>query len=120
MNDSSFTTKIKIHSGPVAMQLDCVALLDTGLPQTLILIHALKSMKRAGAASAICKRHTPRRSWERVGKAPPLQTSIAVRLGVQFFQDDQPYPSPYGPTYVVPAEAMQHDVLLVRQLDAVQ
>ena len=32
MDDSSFTTKIKIHSGPVAAQLGCVALLDAGSP----------------------------------------------------------------------------------------
>ena len=32
MDDSSFTTRIKIHSGSVAIQLGCVALLDTGSP----------------------------------------------------------------------------------------
>ena len=62
MDDSSFATKIKIHSRPIAGQLGCVALLNTGSPQTLINTHALKSMKRAGAASAICERHTPSRS----------------------------------------------------------
>ena len=44
MDDFSFTTKIKIHSGPVAVQLGCVTLLDTGSPQTFINTHALKSM----------------------------------------------------------------------------
>ena len=63
MDDSSFTTKIKIHSGPVTVQLGCVALFDTGSPQTFINTHALESMKRAGAASAICEQHAPSRSW---------------------------------------------------------
>ena len=62
MDDSSFT-KIKIHSDPVAVQLGCVALLDTRSPQTFINTYALKSMKRAGAASVICERHTPPKSW---------------------------------------------------------
>ena len=77
MGDSSFTTKMKIHSDSVAVQLGCVALFDTGSP--------LESMKRAGATSAICERHTPPRFWGRVSKSPPLQTSAAVRLSVQFF-----------------------------------
>ena len=87
MDDSSFTTKVKIHSGPAAVQLGCVALLDTGSPQTFINTHAAEIMKRVGAASAICERHTPPRSW---GKSPPLQTSVAERLSVKFFRDDQP------------------------------
>ena len=42
MDNSSFITKMKIHSGTVAVQLGCVVLLDTGSPQTFInlsLIH---------------------------------------------------------------------------------
>ena len=60
MDDSSFTSKIKIHSGPVAVQLDYVTLLYTGSPQTTINTHALESMKRANSSSAICERHTVR------------------------------------------------------------
>ena len=63
MDDSSFTTKVKIHSRTVAVQLGCIALLDTGSPKTFINTHSLESMKRAGAVSAICERHTPLRSW---------------------------------------------------------
>ena len=62
IDDSFATTKTKIHSGPVAVQLVCVALLDAGSPQTFINTHALESMKRGGAASAICEGHTPPRS----------------------------------------------------------
>ena len=113
MEDSSFTTKIKIHNGPVAVQLGCVALLDTGSPQTFINTHALQSTKRAGAACAIHERHTPPTSWG-AGKSPPLQSSTAVRLSVQFFEDDQPTASLAVWEYVVPAEAMQHNVLLGR------
>ena len=103
-----------MHSCPVAVQLGCVALLDTGSPQTFINTYELESMERAGAASAICERHTPPRSCGGVGKSSPLQTSAAVRYRVQFFQGDQPTASLAVWAYVVPAEAMQHDVLLGR------
>ena len=77
MDHSSFTTKIKIHSGPVAVQLDCVALLDKGSSQTFINTHALKSMERVGVAAAICERHTLPRSWGAMASPhlsrPPLQ-----------------------------------------------
>ena len=69
MDNSSVTTKVKIHSGPVAVQLDCVALLETGSPQTFINSYTLESMKSAGAVSAIRKRRTPPRSWG--GSASP-------------------------------------------------
>ena len=62
MDDSSFTTKIKIHSGLAALQLGCVALLDTVLPQTFNNTGAFDNMKRVGAASTTCERHTPPRS----------------------------------------------------------
>ena len=68
-------------------------------------------MKRAGAASDICERHTPPRSWGGFSKSPPLQISTTVRLSVQFFHDDRPTASLAVRAYVVPAEAMQHDVL---------
>ena len=109
MDNSPFTTKTKFHSGPVAVQLGCVDLLDTGSPQTSINAHALERMKRAGAASAICERHTPPRSWGGSAKSPPLQTSTAVRLSVQFFHDDHPTASLAVWAYVAPAEAMQHE-----------
>ena len=114
MNGSSFTTKIKIHSGAVAVQLGCVALLDTGSPQTFINTHALESMKRAGPASAICERHTPSRSGGEFGRSLPLQTSTTVPLSVKFFHDDRPTASLAVWASVVPEEAMQHYVLLGR------
>ena len=52
MGGSSFTNKIKIDSGPAAVQLSCVALLESGSPQSSIITHAEESMERAGAAFA--------------------------------------------------------------------
>ena len=114
MDDSSFTTKLKIHSGLAALQLGGIALLGTDSPQTFINTGAFDSIKRVGAASATCERHTPHRSWGGFGKSPPLETSAAVRLSVQFFLDDQPTTLLVMWAYVVPSEAMQHDVLLGR------
>ena len=78
MDDSSFTTKIKVPGGPAAVQLRCVALSDTGSPQTFINTHTLKSMSRVGAASAFCERHTPSRNGAglaslRLSRTPRLQ-----------------------------------------------
>ena len=120
MDDSSFT-KIENHSDPVATQLDCVVPLDTGSPQTFINTHVLKSMKHAGAASAVCKRRTPSRSWGGFGQSPPLQTSTTVRLSVQFVHDDRPTASLVVWAYVIPEEARKHvGASRTRQLDAVQ
>ena len=74
VDDSSFTTKIKLHSGLVAAQFGFVTLLDTGSPQTFVNTHALESMKRAGAVSAICERHAPPRS--RGGRQVPASTDL--------------------------------------------
>ena len=64
MDDSSFTTKIKIHSGPPRCRTTRLCCLwDTGSPQTFINTHALESMKHADIAPAICECHTPPRSW---------------------------------------------------------
>lgn len=78
MDDSCLTIRIKFRSGPVAAQIGCIALLDTGSPYTFINIPALKSLKRAGAASVIFKRHTLPRS-SRCDCKPP-QPSAAVRF----------------------------------------
>ena len=111
MDGSSFTTKIKTHSGLAALQLGCVALLYTGSPQTFNNTRAFDSMKRMGAASATCEQHTPPRSWGGFGKSTPLETSVAVRLSVRFFHGDRLAASLPVWAYVVPSEAMQHDVL---------
>ena len=68
-------------------------------------------MTHAGAASAICESYTPPRSSGGVGKSPPLQTSAAVHLSMQFFHDDKPTASLAVWAYVVPFEAIQHNVL---------
>ena len=56
MGDSCFTNEIKIHSGQ-AVQLGCVALLDTDSPTTFIKTHALENKKHVGAASANATPH---------------------------------------------------------------
>ena len=115
VDDTSFTTKIKIQSGLAAMQLEYVALSDKGSAQTFIKTHAFDSVKRVGAASATCERYIPPRSWGGFGMSPSLETSVtAVRLSVQFFDGDKPTASLAVWAYVVLSEAMQHDVLLGR------
>ena len=74
VDNASFTTNIDIHSDPAAVLLGCVVLLDTGSPQIFLNGQDLKSMKTAVAASVVCERRTPLRSWGVLGKSPPLQT----------------------------------------------
>ena len=55
-DDASFTTKITIHSGANALApYGCVALLDSGFPQTLIRRDVFDSMLSVGAASVACE-----------------------------------------------------------------
>ena len=112
MDHSTFTAKIKIHSCLMSAQFGCVALLDTGSPQLFITRNAWEHMVRSGVATTICETQTPPRSWGGFGESPPLQTSTAVRLSVQFLHNDQPTVSLAVWTYIVPSEAMQHAVLL--------
>ena len=114
MDHSSFTTKIKIHSGPSSSQFGCIALLDTGSPQSFISNHAWEHMVRSGAVTTICEIRPPQRSWGGFGKSPPLQTSTTVRLSIQFLYQDLPTASLAVRVYIVPPEAMQHAVLLGR------
>lgn len=90
VDDAPLTTKIMIHSGPAAVQLSCIALLDAGSPNTFINSHALESMKIEGAASVVYEYRTPSRSWGGLGKSPPLQTDTIVRLVLQLFYTDLP------------------------------
>ena len=54
--DASLTTKIAIHSGANALApYGCVALLDSGFPQTLIRRDVFDSMLSVGAASVACE-----------------------------------------------------------------
>ena len=79
VDDASFTTRIKIHSGPCSSnRYGLVALLDTGSPQTFISAEAWACMKRSVAASDACEQHASPRSWGGFGESAPLLTSISV------------------------------------------
>ena len=91
LDDVSFTTKIAIHSGGDAIApYRCVAILDTGSPQTFIRRDVLNRMLLVGAASAACERPCSPRSWGGVGESAPLWTSISFRLSLQFLRDNEP------------------------------
>ena len=73
LDDVSFTTKIAIHSGGDAITpYRCVALLDTGFPQTFIRRDVLDRMLLVGAASAACERPCSPRSWDGFGESATL------------------------------------------------
>ena len=79
VDDASFTTRIKVHSGPSASnRYGLVARLDTGSPQTFISAEAWACMKRSNAASDACEQHTSPCSWGGFGKSAPLLSSISV------------------------------------------
>ena len=111
---SSFTTKIKIHGGPVIARFDCITLLDKGSHQSFITRNAWEHMVRSGAATITCETQTPSRFWRGFGKSPPLQTATTVRLSVQHLHNDQPTESLAVWAYIVPPKAMKHAVLLRR------
>ena len=96
------------------MQLEYIALLETDSPQNFINARAFDSMKRVSAVSVTCEGHPPPRLWGDFGKSRPLETSGTVGLSVQFFHGDTPTASLAVWAYVVPYEAMQHDVILGR------
>ena len=57
LDDVSFTTEIAIHSrGDAIAPYSCVALLDTGSPQTVIRSDVLDRVLLVGAASSACER----------------------------------------------------------------
>lgn len=91
VDGASFTTRIEVHSGPCACsRYGLVALLDTDSPQTFISAEAWPPMKYSNAASGICKRHAPPRSWRGSGKSAPLLTSTCLRLNIQFWNGSTP------------------------------
>ena len=95
--DASLTTKIAIHSGANALApYGCVALLDTGSPQSFVRRDVLDRMLSVGAASVACEPKCAPRSWGRFGEPVPLQTSTSIRLSVYFFRGDEPTCSPLG------------------------
>ena len=85
LDDISFTTKIAIHSGgDTIAPYRCVALLDTGSPQTVIRRDVLDGKLLVGAASAACERPCSPHSWGDFGESASLRTLTSIRLNVQF------------------------------------
>ena len=116
LDDASFTTKIAIHSGAgVLAPFGCVALLDTGSPQTFIRQDVLDRMLTVGAASIACEEKCAPRSWGGFGESTPLKTSTRVRLSVQFFRENEPTCSLAVWACAVPPSVMQHAALLGRE-----
>ena len=90
-DDASFTTKITVHSGATALaRFCCVALLDTGSPQTFIRRDMLDSIFLVGGASISCKQKYAPLFWGGFGESAPLQTPTIVRLSVQLIRGDEP------------------------------
>ena len=90
LGDVLFTTEIAIYSGGDAIgPYRCVALLDTGSPQTFIRRYVLGRMLLVGAASPACERPCSPRSWAVYGEYSPLRTSTSIRLSVQFFRGNE-------------------------------
>ena len=89
----------------------CVALLDTGSPQTFIRRDVLDRMLSVGAASAAYERPCSPRSWGGFGESDPLRTYTIIRLSVQFFGDNEPtcslavWPCVVPPSACCPAES---------------
>lgn len=71
-------------------------------------------MNSAGAASSLFETRTTPRCWGGFGESALLQTSISVRLSVQFLRRKFPTASLAVWAYVVPGGAIHHDVLLGR------
>ena len=91
LDDTSFTTKIAVHNGPNALtSFCCVALLDTGSPQTFIRRDMLDSIFLVGGASISCKQKYAPLFWGGFGESAPLQTPTIVRLSVQLIRGDEP------------------------------
>ena len=104
LDDASFTTKIAVHSGANAVApYGCLALLDTGSPQTVIRRDVLDRMLSVGAASVSCEPNCAPRSWGGFAKSVPLQSSTSIRLRVRFFRADEPTCSLAVWTCVVPS-----------------
>ena len=115
LDDASFTTKITVHSGTTASTVfGCVALLDTGSPQTFTHRDVLEQMLAGRAVAFNCEQGSAPRSWGGFGKSTSLRTSTSIRLSVEFFRAEQPTSSLAVWACVVPLSIMQHAVLLRR------
>ena len=89
----------------------CLALLDTGSPQTFIRRDVLDRMVLVDAASAACERPCSPPSWGGFGESAPLRTSTSIRLSVQCFCDNEPTCSFAVWACVLPPSVMLHAVL---------
>ena len=81
VDEVSFTTRIKVHSGPSATsRYGLEALLDIGSPQTFISAEAWARIKVNNAGSDVCEPHVPPRSWgkfRQIGSPPHLDLRSA-------------------------------------------
>ena len=115
LDDASFISKIAVYSGAgVLAPCGCVALLDTGSPQTFIRCDVLDRMLSVGATSIACEQKCAPRSCGGFGGSAPLKTSTSVRLSVQILWESEPTCSLAVWACVVPPSVMQHAVLLGR------
>ena len=89
------------------MPYRCVALLDTGSPQTVIRRDVLDGKLLVGAASAACERPCSPHSWGGFGESAPLRPSTSIRLSVHFFRDNEPMCSLALWACVLPPSVMQ-------------
>ena len=113
LDDASFTTEIAVHGRANAhAPFSCVALPDTGSPQTFIRRDTFDSMLSVGVVSVPCKRKCIPQSWGGFGESAPLQASTSVHLSVHVFQANEPTCSLTECACVVPPSMMQHAVLL--------
>ena len=101
LDDASFTTKITVHSGANALApLACVALLDTGSPQTFIRRDVLDSMLSVAASSVACERKCAPRSWGGLANLPLRKLRRASACASNFFESISPRAhSQYGPAW---------------------
>ena len=87
VDDASFTTRIKFHSGPTATtRYHLIALPDTGSPQTFLAAEAWARMKTCGAATNITSYGSSRLGWfwencapSYVNFRPPQRAVLAWR-----------------------------------------
>lgn len=113
VDNNTFTTRVKLHSGPSATaQHTCTALLDSGSPASFVSETVVQAMQQAGALSAGCVRESPARSWGGFGDGPALQTTRSVRLSVTFTNGAASTASLATWASVVPSSTMTHSVLL--------
>ena len=108
VDDKSQTTRILVDSGiNVWNRFPCIALLDSGSPQSFLTESAWRAMVSCGAADPSLMRTTPPRSWGGFGTQKPLLTSTHVRLSVLFLLKDTPSAMLSVWRYLVPDGTME-------------